>query len=109
MIFASALFWICASVKGDIANTNFDQIPTSAWLSLIYLIVFGSIFAYSAYVWLLKVRPATEVATHAYVNPLVAVFFGTVFGKEHITWIQIIGLIIILSSVMLINRKKCSV
>jgi Predicted permeases len=75
-------------------------------LSLIYLIIFGSIFAYSAYVWLLKIRPTTEVATHAYVNPFVAVFFGRTFGKEHITFVQIIGLIIILISVMLVSKKK---
>jgi len=52
------------------------------------------------------VRPATEVATHAYVNPFIAVLLGMTLGKENITWIQIAGLIVILISVMLINRKK---
>jgi len=75
-------------------------------LSLAYLIVFGSILAYSSYVWLLKVRPATEVATHAYVNPFIAVFFGRTFGKENITFVQILGLVVILFSVMLVSRKK---
>ena len=105
MLFASGMFWICSIIFGDI-NTDLCQIPASAWLSLTYLIIFGSIFAYSAYVWLLKIRPATEVGTHAYVNPFVAVFFGKTFGKEHITFVQILGLIIILFSVMLVNRKK---
>jgi len=105
MLFASAMFWICSFAFGDI-HTDLSQVPLTAWLSLIYLIVFGSIFAYSAYVWLLKIRPATEVATHAYVNPFVAVFFGRTFGKEHITIVQIIGLIIILLSVTLINRTQ---
>jgi drug/metabolite transporter (DMT)-like permease len=62
--------------------------------------------AYSAYVWLLKIRPATEVGTHAYVNPFVAVLFGMMLGHEQVTWIQIVGLIIILLSVMMIERKK---
>jgi len=105
MLFASAMFWLCSFVSGDI-HADLSHTPTSAWLSLAYLIVFGSILAYSAYVWLLKVRPATEVATHAYVNPFIAVFFGKVFGKEHITFIQILGLVIILLSVMLVNRKR---
>ena len=105
MLFASAMFWLCSCFTGDI-HTDLSQVPASAWLSLAYLILFGSILAYSAYVWLLKVRPATEVATHAYVNPLIAVFFGKTFGKEHISFIQILGLLIILFSVMLVNRKK---
>lgn len=106
MLFASAMFWLFTLIRGDLVKTDFSVVPTSAWLSLIYLIIFGSLLAYSAYVWLLKVRPATEVATHAYVNPFIAVFFGTVFGHEDVSWIQIIGLIIILLSVMLISRKK---
>ena len=103
MLFASGMFWLCATVNGDI-RTDLSHVPQSAWLSLAYLIVFGSILAYSSYVWLLKVRPATEVATHAYVNPFIAVFFGTTFGKEQVTFIQILGLIIILVSVMLVNK-----
>lgn len=106
MLFASGMFWIFTLIRGDLVKTDFAAVPASAWLSLGYLIVFGSLLAYSAYVWLLKVRPATEVATHAYVNPFIAVFFGTVFGREDVTWIQIVGLIIILLSVTLINRKN---
>ena len=105
MLFASGMFWLCSFMFGDI-HTDLSMVPASAWLSLAYLIVFGSILAYSAYVWLLKVRPATEVATHAYVNPFIAVFFGRTFGKENITLIQILGLVVILFSVMLVSRKK---
>jgi drug/metabolite transporter (DMT)-like permease len=106
MLFAALTFWICAIFGGDLRNTDPDLVPLSALLSLFYLIIFGSLFAYTAYIWLLKVRPATEVGTHAYVNPFIAVFFGRVFGKEDITWIQILGLLLILSSVMLISRRK---
>lgn len=106
MLSAGTLFWIVSLfITRDLPGIHLQDIPVSAWLSLGYLILFGSIMAYSAYVWLLKVRPATEVATHAYVNPFVAVFMGITFGKENVTWIQITGLIIILFSVMLISRK----
>ncbi|MDR1380344.1 MAG: EamA family transporter [Tannerella sp.] len=106
MLFASAAFWICSFAAGDVHKTDIPAIPSSAWLSLAYLIVFGSLMAYSAYVWLLKVRPATEVGTHAYVNPPVAVVIGTTLGSEHVSWIQIAGLAIILVSVMMIKRRK---
>jgi drug/metabolite transporter (DMT)-like permease len=106
MLSAGAAFWLFALVGGDLPETDPGAIPLSALLALAYLIVCGSLLAYSAYVWLLKVRPATEVATHAYVNPFIAVFFGAVFGHETITRIQIAGLIIILLSVMLIGRSK---
>lgn len=106
MISTSAVFWLCAIFNKDITNTDFQSISVNVWLALAYLIVFGSMLAYSAYVWLLKVRPATEVATHAYVNPFVAVFIGVVFGNEQVSFTQIIGLIIILFSVMLISKKR---
>ena len=61
--------------------------------------------AYTAYVWLLKVRPATEVATHAYVNPVVAVALGAGIGGEEVTAVQLAGLAVILLSVMSVNRR----
>lgn len=106
MLFAGAMFWICAGMFGDFHRVAFLDISLASWLSLFYLIVFGSIFAYSAYVWLLKVRPATEVATHAYVNPVVAVIFGVGLGHENVTVVQLLGLAVILLSVMLVNRRS---
>ena len=89
---------------------DLSAVSTSAWLSLAYLITFGSLIGYSAYVWLLQVRPATQVSTYAYVNPVVAVLLGVFFAGEHMSWIQVIGLSVILISVLLINlanyRKK---
>lgn len=105
MFAASLMFWLCAFLNGDVQATDFGEVPRKAWLSLSYLIFFGSILAYSAYVWLLKVRPATEVATHAYVNPVVAVIIGAGFGGEQVTAVQLSGLFVILASVMLVNRN----
>ena len=105
MLFAGGMFWLCSFAGGDVP-ADLSRVPLSAWLSLAYLIVFGSILAYSSYVWLLKIRPATEVATHAYVNPFIAVFFGKTFGKEEVTFIQMVGLIVILFSVMMVSRKQ---
>jgi drug/metabolite transporter (DMT)-like permease len=106
MLVASAAFWICALLVGDPGRVDFGAVPARAWWSLGYLVIFGSLGAYSAYVWLLKVRPATEVATHSYVNPLVAVVLGTTLGGERVTWIQLVGLAVILVSVGRVTGRK---
>ena len=93
-------------IRGELRGFEWENIPTDAWLSLIYLIIMGSIAGFSAYVWLLKVRPAMQVSTYAYVNPVVAVLLGVFFANENISLIQILGLIIILGSVLLINMAR---
>ncbi|MBL3547258.1 EamA family transporter [Chryseobacterium sp. KMC2] len=106
MLFASVMFWIFAFSTGETTTIQWVQVSSSSWLSLLYLILLGSILAYSAYIWLLKIRPATEIATHAYVNPVIAILIGVGIGNEQVSAFQIIGLIIILSSVSIIGLKK---
>lgn len=106
MLSASVVFSICATISSDFTTTDMATISMTSWLSLAYLITFGSLLAYSAYVWLLKVRPASEVATHAYVNPVVAVALGAGIGGEHVTAVQIAGLAVILASVMMVSMRK---
>ncbi|MBM6758062.1 EamA family transporter [Bacteroides mediterraneensis] len=105
MIFASALFWVCAFAIGDVAQVDWTSVSAVSWGALIYLILLGSLLAYTAYVWLLKVRPATEVATHAYVNPVVAVVIGVYAGHEEVSLLQLTGLAVILLSVVLVEYK----
>jgi len=57
---------------------------------------------------LLSVRPATQVSTHAYVNPVIAVLLGVLFAHENISGLQIAGLVVILCSVLLVNLTKYS-
>lgn len=106
MISAGAVFALCACMTGGFAEVDVRSVSTTTWLSLAYLITFGSLMAYTAYVWLLKVRPATEVATHAYVNPVVAVAIGAGIGGEEVTAVQMAGLAVILLSVMSVNKRK---
>ncbi|WP_294476430.1 EamA family transporter [uncultured Bacteroides sp.] len=105
MLFASGMFWICTLVSGEFRSVDLGEVSVTGWLSLVYLIVFGSLLAYSAYVWLLKVRPAAEVGTHAYVNPFIAVLLGVLLGNENVTFIQMSGLLVIMIGVMLISKK----
>lgn len=105
MLGAGVVFALCAGLSGDFSSLQLSAVSAVSWLSLAYLIVFGSMMAYTAYIWLLRVRPATEVATHAYVNPVVAVVIGAGLGHEDVTLIQLAGLAVILISVMMVNRK----
>jgi len=104
---AAGMFFLPSSfLNNEMERVNWGTIPLHSWYALAYLIVFGSIAAFSAYVWLLQVRPATQVGTYAYVNPVIAVLLGVIFAGEHVNLIQVLGLVVILSSVLLINLSK---
>ena len=83
----------------------FPHISLRAALALLYLIVFGSLLAFTAFVWLLAHMPATRVSSHAYVNPIVAVALGYFAAGEIITWRIIAGSVLVLVSVFLILRR----
>lgn len=100
---AGMAFTLTAALNGEMAAFTWQDVPAEAWWSIAYLVVFGSIIAYSAYIWLLANRPATQVSTYAYVNPIVAVMLSLFLTDEVITSVQITGLAIILISVLLIN------
>lgn len=106
MIIAGVAFLPAGVIHHEFNGFSLMSVPTSSWVAIIYLIVFGSIGAFSAYIWLLQVKPATQVSTHSYVNPVIAVLLGVLFANEHISLLQIIGLVVILLSVLLINLAK---
>lgn len=106
MLVASVAFGIFSLAGNEWSGFQWQSVSAGAWWSVIYLITMGSLAGYSAYVWLLQVRPATQVSTYAYVNPVVAVLLGVFFAGEHMSMIQIIGLAVILASVLLINLAK---
>ncbi len=106
MFIAGIPFTVGSILSGETKHFDWSTVPVDAWLSMWYLIFFGSIAAYTAYIWLLQVRPSAQVSTYAYVNPLVAVLLGVFFASEKISFFQILGLVIILGSVLLINLAK---
>ena len=79
-----------------------SQVSLESWLGLAYLVVAGSLVAYTAYMWLLREVPTSLVGTYAYVNPVVAVLLGTVILGEPLTWRTLVGGGVILASVALI-------
>lgn len=90
---------VAAAARGEFADLHLGDISGKSWLSLAYLIVFGSIVAFSAYMYALANGPTSLVATYAYVNPLVAVFLGVLLDHEHLTRTELIGGLVIIASV----------
>ena len=103
MVTAGVAFTTVALVKGEYSTFDYTQVHTADWGAMIYLVLMGSILAFSSYIWLLQVRPATEVSTYAYVNPIVALVLVHFFTDHEVTLLQIAGLGIVLFSVLLMN------
>jgi drug/metabolite transporter (DMT)-like permease len=102
MLWAGVLFGILSLGTGELGRVHLHSISTTSFLALIYLIVFGSLVGFSAYVWLLRSAPLSLVSTYAYVNPVVAVVLGALFLGEAINPRTLIAGAIILAGVALI-------
>jgi drug/metabolite transporter (DMT)-like permease len=103
MLIAGALNFLLGTVTGDWARTRWTATGVAA---VVYLIIFGSWIGFSAYIWLLNNVPTAKVATHAYVNPVVAVFLGWLILKEAVTGYILAGTIIVIAAVALVNSSK---
>ncbi len=82
------------------------NVSRNSWLATLYLAVAGTLLAFVAFSWLLTVRPAAVVGTYAYVNPVIAVLLGWLMANEEISFLQIVGMVIILFSAFLVNSPK---
>jgi drug/metabolite transporter (DMT)-like permease len=72
----------------------------------IYLVTFGSVVGYTAYVWLLANAPLGLVSTYAYVNPIVAITLGVLFRGEHLTWLLLVGAVVVVASVAIVVSQE---
>ncbi|MFN4255799.1 MAG: EamA family transporter [Saprospiraceae bacterium] len=106
MLGAGIFSLLVSGFAGEWPGFSFASVSLESWLGLAYLIAFGSWLGYLSYVWLLGIRSPVQVGTYAYVNPVVAVFFGWVFAGEPFEARQVLALAVILSGVLLINLPK---
>ncbi len=108
MLAGGALLFLVGSISGEWGDLNLAQVSTRSLISLAYLILFGSIIAFTAYIWLLRVSTPARVSTYAYVNPVVAVFLGGAVLGETLSVNTLIAAAIIVSAVVIItiNRSK---
>jgi drug/metabolite transporter (DMT)-like permease len=94
--------WISAALSGELGRFHFAAVSSRSWFALAYLIVFGSMLGFTAYIYILKHSTATRVATYAFVNPVVALFLGWLLLSEPITLRTIVAGAIILFAVVLV-------
>jgi drug/metabolite transporter (DMT)-like permease len=103
MMFGGAILLILSALTGEMHP--FPHVSAKAVGALLYLVVAGSLVGFSAFVWLLGRMPATRVASHAYINPVVAVALGYFFAGEVVTARMLLGTALIVASVALILIK----
>jgi drug/metabolite transporter (DMT)-like permease len=103
MMFGGAILLILSALTGEMHP--FPHLSGKAVGALLYLVIAGSLLGFSAFVWLLGRMPATRVASHAYINPVVAVALGYFFAGEVVTLRMLCGTALIVASVALILIK----
>ena len=103
MLVGGILLLLAAGALGEFRHFDPVGVSRGAWLSLLYLIVAGSIVAFTAYVWLIHHESPTKVGTYAYVNPVVAVLVGYFLGGETLGPRTILGTVFVLISVIVIT------
>jgi drug/metabolite transporter (DMT)-like permease len=99
---AGVCLWIAGIFSGETNALHVKAISMRSWLALGYLVVFGSMVGFTAYIYILKKSTATRVATYAFVNPVVALFLGWLLIGESITLRTIIAAAVILTAVLLV-------
>jgi drug/metabolite transporter (DMT)-like permease len=102
MMLGGAVLLAISLVTGELHP--FPHISLHAGLAVLYLIVGGSLVAFTSYVWLLARMPATRVASHAYVNPVVAVALGHFVLGEEVTFRMLFASVLVVASVFLILK-----
>ena len=105
----AAMLLAAAGLTGEFHATHWASISTKSLLGLAYLIVFGSVVAFTAYTWLLQRCPPALVATHTYANPVVAVLLGWFLAHEPLTMRVVLASIAILGAIVLIRRGEGAV
>lgn len=106
LVAGSVMLLIGGMITGERAQLYPSLISLRSFLSLIYLALAGSLVAYSAYFWLLSRFPPTLIATHTYVNPLVAVVLGWAIGGEVLTVRFLFGGLLVIAAIALVGRAN---
>ncbi len=106
MFATSFVCLVLSFITGELKTFSFAQVSSQSIFALAYLILMGSIAAYISYIYLLSVRPAVQVSTYVYINPLIAVLLGVVFANEAVNAVEVFSLLIILCGVLLVNIPK---
>lgn len=104
-LLSGAVMLLCTgTIAGEARGFKLSQVSAKSWLALGYLILFGSVIAFTAYNWLMEHYSPTLVATHTYVNPVVAVLLGWAYGGETLTVGVGVAAVLVVLAVVLVDR-----
>ena len=103
---AAGIFMLIAALLRGEDFSKLSQASISSWFWFAYLVLVGSIVAYTAYLWLVVNAPVSLIATYAYVNPVIAILLGILFLDEVITSSYAIGGLIILLGVLTVVTSE---
>jgi drug/metabolite transporter (DMT)-like permease len=106
MLAGGILLTIVGVAAGELPDVQPANFAPESMLALVYLIVFGSIVAFSAYTWLLQHAPVSKVMTFAYVNPVIAIFLGWLILNEPVTAAILAGGALIVAAVAVVIRTE---
>lgn len=103
MLAGSVGLLLAALATGELARFDLSAVSARSWGAWGYLIVFGAVCGFTAYIWLLKNTTLAAASTYAYVNPIVAVFLGWALGGETITTRTLVAAAVIIAGVVMIS------
>src|SRR6185369_4381940 len=103
LLMGSWMLLATAAISGEFDGFHWANVSSKSLLGLLYLITFGSIVAYTAYMWLLDRCSPTLIATHTYVNPIVAVFLGWSLAGEALNGRTVIAAVLVVVSVICVS------
>jgi drug/metabolite transporter (DMT)-like permease len=106
MLFGGAAMTVVALAAGEGAEVDVGAFSTRSVVAFVYLVLVGSLIAFTAYTWLLQNAPISTVATYAFVNPVIAVFLGAIVLHEEVTAAVVLGAAAIVGSVAVVVRKE---
>lgn len=104
LLAGAAMLIFVGTLAGEAKGFALSEVSTKSWLSFGFLVVFGSVIAFTSYNWLLEHFSPTFVATHTYVNPVVAVLLGWAYGGEAITVRVALAAALVVLAVVLVDR-----
>jgi drug/metabolite transporter (DMT)-like permease len=106
MLGAAVFLLLLGTVTGELGTMDASAFSLESIAAWLYLAVFGTLVAFTAYAWLLRNAPISQVVTHQYVNPLVAIALGALLLGEQITLLAGIGAALIVGSVFVAVRQE---
>ena len=103
MLSGGVMLTVTSAALGEFRGFHIQSVSSAAWIALAYLVIAGSIVAFTAYVWLIHYESPTRVGTYAYVNPVIAVVLGYFFANESVGLRTLLGTLLVLTSVIVIT------